>query len=91
MYKWVRTPSPSFPKATVNEYSITSLSSSYEQEVSFNAKNVGKPKMNNTWDRRDTLDAYIHHSIVIKQELQNSWHDNAIAMSIQIKHVAETQ
>ena len=70
MYKWVRTPSPSFPKAAVNEYSITSLSSFYEQDLS-NAELVAKAKMNNTWDKRDMLDTYIHHTIMIKHDIDN--------------------
>ena len=70
MYKWVRTPSPSFPKAAVNEYSITSLSSFYEQDLS-NAELLGKGKMNNTWDKRDMLDTYIHHTIVIKHDIDH--------------------
>ena len=70
MYKWVRTPSPSFPKAAVNEYSISSLSSFYEQDLS-NAELVAKAKMNNTWDKRDMLDTYIHHTIMIKHDIDN--------------------
>ena len=57
MYKWVRTPSPSFPKANLNEVPPDDQNTS-------SILLLNTPIMNNTWDKRDILDTYIHHTII---------------------------
>ena len=59
MYKWVKTPSPSFPKSTLNEYSFSFPN---DNNLS-NNELVKKSKMNNTWDKNDVVDTYIQHGI----------------------------
>ena len=63
MYKWVRTPSPSFPKANLNNFTLVSASTLNEHDLS-SAVLVNTPKLDNTWDKRDMLDSYIHHAII---------------------------
>ncbi len=67
MYKWVVTPSASFPKSRNNECCDVSTKR-HKTDDSTSRIQDEKPRMDTTWDNRELLDSYVRHDIALPKE-----------------------
>ncbi len=65
MYKWVVTPSASFPRSHANEYVTLPCAGrgSGGADVSQGGRSE-RDRFNSTWDNREWLEGFVHHDIV---------------------------